>query len=823
MSYFEFPHTRSYDGDLGFIIKRLEELTDAYNNFFDYNTIKFHDPITWDIRETYITNTIVYDAQTETFYISKKPVPAGVDISNNDYWIFLTPFKTDMVLSSNSVNPIANKPVTDKFSLVDADITALNARLNTEIANRALADTTLSNSIAVNTTAIGNEVTARTEADTLINARIDEIISGSSADPDAELLDIRVGGDGITYSSAGNAVRAQYNKNLTKIELNSDNIVGISEPYTKNIFDSKQFLEIPNASESLGEYSFTLKDSYDMAFMTPYAKPATQYTISLKAYNSTQGTTTSTGLVVYADYTDGTNSVSIYYPNSTASYLNKYHVTTEGKTLKSVTFSTATTSSTDVWKIKEFMIEEGTAQTAFTAFELSANDKTGRSDTAFKLTQLKDNLNVTFAKLQTGKNILNIAGTNMKAGILTSVAGLMQTNSAYKTIFLPINGGTSIMCNTAYTYFSFYDRYTDITTLSVGDTIPGCVGGSVRTGDSAPISVPETALYYAVSVLSRNNIMVNYGTTQLSFEPYYNGLPSSMIFPVKPIVYNIYSDGSGDFANLRLCLESITDSASDKPYEVRIHEGVYDCAALYTSEEFEQLTPFGLTVPDYTTLVGIGNRDNIILTGDLDSYNFYFSTLHLKNYGTIKNLTIEGTKCRYAVHDDMSINGIGGEHTIEYCKFVGNDLRTGCVYGSGLKEDCHWTIKNCIFDASNAGYGGGSGMAFLSHNSLGWNYPSSIDIENCRFINSAVEGTPAGYAIRLRTLNTDGETTANDMPVLVHIKGCLVNGIQLREDESGDYGAGILYYVDGFYNINAYENITTMGDPIPLADRFDLI
>ena len=49
MSYFEFPQTRNYDGDLGWIIKRVEELTDAYNNFFDLNKITFHDPINWSI------------------------------------------------------------------------------------------------------------------------------------------------------------------------------------------------------------------------------------------------------------------------------------------------------------------------------------------------------------------------------------------------------------------------------------------------------------------------------------------------------------------------------------------------------------------------------------------------------------------------------------------------------------------------------------------------------------------------------------------------------------------------------------------------------
>lgn len=86
MAYFnEFPHTRTYDSDLGWLIRHYKKLEDIVNERYDQSIIKTADPITWDITTAYEQNTIVVNDGDG--YISRKPVPDGVNITNEEYWI----------------------------------------------------------------------------------------------------------------------------------------------------------------------------------------------------------------------------------------------------------------------------------------------------------------------------------------------------------------------------------------------------------------------------------------------------------------------------------------------------------------------------------------------------------------------------------------------------------------------------------------------------------------------------------------------------------------------------------------------------------------
>lgn len=111
--------------------------------------------------------------------------------------------KTNVITNdiNNNIKPsIAN--LNSSMAAVNGDIDNLEERVGT----------------------LSNQCTSNTEGLALANTRIDNIASlpSGSTSGDAELMDIRVGADGITYATAGDSVRSQLD---TKLNL-------YGQPYT---------------------------------------------------------------------------------------------------------------------------------------------------------------------------------------------------------------------------------------------------------------------------------------------------------------------------------------------------------------------------------------------------------------------------------------------------------------------------------------------------------------------------------------------------------------------------------------------------------------
>lgn len=102
MSFFEFPHTRTYDSDLGFIIREIRKLMSEYGSISAWRNAheteyqKLRDDVDglihnlvdvispWDSSIAYHVFSIVEWQGTN--YIAVKDVPVGAMITNTEYW-----------------------------------------------------------------------------------------------------------------------------------------------------------------------------------------------------------------------------------------------------------------------------------------------------------------------------------------------------------------------------------------------------------------------------------------------------------------------------------------------------------------------------------------------------------------------------------------------------------------------------------------------------------------------------------------------------------------------------------------------------------------
>ena len=199
------PYTNFHDLNLDWIIEELNEFNTKLTNFVSLATIKYADPIQWNITSQYEANTVVVDSHGNA-YLSVKPVPSGVSLDRVEFWTKIGNFDElwadvkkaitpndeghsptattarevntlvwvngDLVRITRAMNagdayvPGSNCVSSSTNEVLHYLITAFNEGLNAEKAARENADTQLQ-------TAIDAEKTARENADTQLQTAID--------------------------------------------------------------------------------------------------------------------------------------------------------------------------------------------------------------------------------------------------------------------------------------------------------------------------------------------------------------------------------------------------------------------------------------------------------------------------------------------------------------------------------------------------------------------------------------------------------------------------------------------------------------------------
>ena len=293
------------------------------------------------------------------------------------------------------------------------------------------------------------------------------------------------------------------------------------------------------------------------------------------------------------------------------------------------------------------------------------------------------------------------------------------------------------------------------------------------------------------------------------------------VISILKIKENEITVGASDcnFETLQEAISSIKDNTELNRYIICLKEGTYNLA---DGLDITDSSVMGVTVPNWATIVGIGNRENVILECRLDSRNQNISALNFKETSGIENLSIIGENTRYAIHDDFARESKGYDRRIKHCIIRGENTYYSTVYGAGTGDGANLKFEDVVFDGTKTGTNYKKGNTFTVHNILKSQKNREITFANCRFLSGLDNN------VKLKTLayrTATGLDSANDMLTNVQFFGCEFSGetgFELSEENASVYGSGCLYYVTGFGNKNANHNIVTT-DGKDYSGRVNLI
>lgn len=331
--------------------------------------------------------------------------------------------------------------------------------------------------------------------------------------------------------------------------------------------------------------------------------------------------------------------------------------------------------------------------------------------------------------VEIGKNIIpNI----WEIGYVDSVSGDLDNSqtSAMRSKKIKVRGGENIIKMLSSSYetrlsaMNIYQYKKDgsyIGFLSVNETTP-------KTLNS------ET---YSIIVASKNNLINKetysligdctgyaYSDSPVSFEEYKRILSINNNVLIQKnieerikalekssnIVVQISVGVGKQYSSLVDAINSITDSSESKQYIINLYEGEYETVV----ENNINSDYKGLIIPDYVSIIGVGDREKIIIKGTLPSLEYSefankISTINLTMNGTVENVTIKSKNIKYCNHDDGSEFGmIDAAHSFRLVKFIVEKTDDGISassnnIGIGSQKNKEIIFEMCEFINYNQG------------------------------------------------------------------------------------------------------------------------
>lgn len=226
----KYPYTNLQDLNLDWLLRQMKALDAQMDEFTALNAIRWAG--NWDPAYMYEAWSIVRNTNNDA-YISLKAVPSGILLTNTEYWALAFDYS---ILYADFISRMIE---------IESQLGTVESAVNTRLLN------------------VEHKVDNVADEQDVLSGRMDAFtnLAEGSTTGDAELMDIRVGADGITYPNAGDAVRGVDSRIMGEVSEIREKTRNVLDPAVYQSFDGYfSFNETTGSfTESLPAGTYTIQ------------------------------------------------------------------------------------------------------------------------------------------------------------------------------------------------------------------------------------------------------------------------------------------------------------------------------------------------------------------------------------------------------------------------------------------------------------------------------------------------------------------------------------------------------------------------------------